>query len=298
MVLATVIVPVFNDVVGLRRCLGGLARQTLPQEQYEVLVVDNGSSRDLSEAMGALPQARLLHEPTPGSYAARNTGVEHARGRVLAFTDADCTPRPDWLERALRHLDGGARDVVLGGRIDVYALDPAHPTWAEEYDLSLAFPQRLYVEQQRYSVTANLITTRRVMSHSGPFNARLKSGGDKEWCQRAVGYGFAIEYADDVVVDHPARHSIHDLVRKRRRQVGGQLAAAKLRYPAAIAYAMLLGKALAPPGVRLLRTMTHEHGNWRDAVRRSSIVLGVSLALGVGSSCELVSQALGSEAKR
>src|SRR5690606_26487429 len=108
--------------------------------------VDNGGSADLGEALAAYPGAVLLREPNPGSYAARNRGIAESRGEVLAFTDSDCTPHRMWLENALTRLDGGARDVIVGGRIDVYAQDPAHPTYAEQYELALAFPQEFYVK--------------------------------------------------------------------------------------------------------------------------------------------------------
>lgn len=298
MSLVSVIVPVYNDVVGLKRCLTALADQTLARPRMEVLVVDNGGSTDLREALQAFPGAVLLREVTPGSYAARNRGIAESHGEVLAFTDSDCTPHRMWLENALMRLDGGERDVIVGGRIDVYARDPIHPTYAEQYDLALAFPQEFYVKTRGYTVTANLVTTRRVMDHAGPFDVGLLSGGDKEWCQRAVGQGFKLVYADDVVVSHPARASVGELVDKRRRQVGGQLERALRRYPRPIAFGVVLGKALAPPVMRLVRMRTDESASVWNRVYRSSVVLGVSTALQLGSSWELVSRVWGSTAKR
>lgn len=298
MSLVSVIVPVFNDVVGLRRCLLALAEQTLDKSRMQVLVVDNGGSADLREALAAFPEAVLLSEPTPGSYAARNRGIAESRGSVLAFTDADCTPSRMWLENALVRLDNGQRDVIVGGRIDVYAQDPAHPTYAEQYELALAFPQEFYVKTRGYSVTANLVTTRRVMDHAGPFDTKLFSGGDKEWCQRAVGQGFKLVYADDVVVSHPARGSVSELVGKRRRQVGGQLDRALRKYPKPVAYGVVLGKALSPPVLRLVRMRTHDATSIWDRLYRSSVIVGVSTALQLGSSWEVISRAWGSTAKR
>jgi glycosyltransferase involved in cell wall biosynthesis len=298
MSLVSVIVPVYNDVTGLRRCLTALFEQTLAKARIEVLVVDNGGIADLTDALSAYPGATLLRETNPGSYSARNRGIAESRGDVLAFTDSDCTPHRMWLENALTRLGGGERDVIIGGRIDVYARDPSHPTYAEQYELALAFPQEFYVKTRGYTVTANLITTRRVMDHAGPFDTKLFSGGDKEWCQRAVGQGFKLVYADDVAVSHPARASVGELVDKRRRQVGGQLERALRRYPKPIAYGVVLGKALAPPVMRLVRMRTGDTGSVWDRVYRSSVVVGVSTALQLGSSWELVSRAWGSTAKR
>lgn len=298
MSFVSVIIPVYNDAAGLARCLAALAEQTLPRERFEVLVVDNGGTADLAGALDAFPQASLLHETNPGSYAARNVGISFSRGDVLAFTDADCTPHRMWLENALRRLEQGARDVILGGGIRVYPKDPRRPTHAEQYDLALAFPQEFYVKIRGYSVTANLVTTRRVFDHAGPFNAKMMSGGDKEWCQRAVGQGFKLVYADDVLVSHPARATVGELIKKRRRQVGGQLDRALRRYPKAIAYGVVLGKSCAPPVMRLFRIRHAEDASVWSRVYRTSVVVGLSTALQLSSSWEILSRAWGSTAKR
>jgi glycosyltransferase involved in cell wall biosynthesis len=90
--LVSVIIPVWNDWVGLEACLGALARQDLPRERTEILLVDDGSDRDLADLVGAIPGARLLQQPVPGSVRARNRGIAGAEAEVLAFTDSDCLP--------------------------------------------------------------------------------------------------------------------------------------------------------------------------------------------------------------
>src|SRR5690606_16589320 len=92
----TVVVPVYNDVQRLRTCVAALLAQDYPAERVEVLVVDNASDVDVSVALPAgETRVRLLHESRRGSYAARNRALTEATGEVLAFTDADCLPRPD-----------------------------------------------------------------------------------------------------------------------------------------------------------------------------------------------------------
>ncbi|MEM8761253.1 MAG: glycosyltransferase family A protein, partial [Pseudomonadota bacterium] len=101
----SVIIPVFNDAGGLARCLDALARQT-DAAPFEVIVVDNGSDPPLDPAtLPALPSLRLIRETAPGSYAARNAGIAAARAAILAFTDADCRPRPDWLAAGHAAID-------------------------------------------------------------------------------------------------------------------------------------------------------------------------------------------------
>src|ERR1041385_9155423 len=108
----SVVIPVLGDAERLALCLDALDRQTLPANRFEVIVVDNASDRD--EAIAAVvaehaPRFRLLHEPRPGSYAARNRAIADARGTIIAFTDADCIPRPDWLERGIAALHAAPR---------------------------------------------------------------------------------------------------------------------------------------------------------------------------------------------
>src|SRR5665213_2521504 len=100
----SVIVPVFNHKAELKRCIAALAAQTFPRDRFEVIIVDNGPADgsavrldELAAALSEFPHAQALQQPLPGSYAARNLGLSVATGDILAFTDDDCIPQPDWL---------------------------------------------------------------------------------------------------------------------------------------------------------------------------------------------------------
>jgi glycosyltransferase involved in cell wall biosynthesis len=220
----SVIIPVRDDAPRLARCLDALDAQTfgLP---FEVIVIDNGSRDDPASVVAAHPRARMLSEARPSSYAARNAGVRAARGRVFAFTDSDCLPHVDWLESGAAAVVSRARPAFVAGRVDVFVKDEAHPTATELFDVAQGFPQRWYIENGSYGVTANLFVSADAFHSVGPFREALVSSGDREWGQRAADHGLEPVYADDVVVRHPARRSFHDLRRKARRiQVGlGQL---------------------------------------------------------------------------
>jgi glycosyltransferase involved in cell wall biosynthesis len=216
--LVSVVIPVFNQPYELRRCLAALQRQTYPRRKFEVFVVDNGSDPPVGE--GAALFGTCVSESRPGSYAARNRGVTASSGEVLAFTDADCIPADDWIEsgvRAIRALNGMG---LVGGRIEVIFQGGAPRTCAELFESVLGFEQERYIGCG-FAATANLFTTRATMRHIGPFDARLMSGGDKEWGQRVHRCGLNQTYAADVRVAHFARHKISDLVRKTTRVAGG-----------------------------------------------------------------------------
>ncbi|MEA3165805.1 MAG: hypothetical protein QOJ26_671, partial [Thermoplasmata archaeon] len=93
----SVIIPVYNDLQNLRRCLQHLRRQTWPADRREVLVVDNGSAEDLSPLKAEFPEVRWFAEPAPGSYAARNLAIPQASHDILAFIDSDCFAVPGWM---------------------------------------------------------------------------------------------------------------------------------------------------------------------------------------------------------
>jgi len=213
--LFSVIVPVYRDWERLAVCLDALEDQTLSADRFEVIIANNDPEGHCP--LERLPKnVRSVHQPKPGSYAARNAAVATASGRHLAFTDSDCVPERDWLENGLAALEAnpGAR---VTGAITVFR-QPGSSRYAFVYDLHTAFPQRSYVASG-VCVTANLIVPRSVFDRIGPFDERL-SGGDILWNRRAHEAGTPIVYDDSVRVGHPARRNLGEIFKKRRRTAG------------------------------------------------------------------------------
>ena len=105
----TVVVPVFGDRGGVQATLDALRAQDYAGS-FDVVLVDNGDN-DRSPVLGptapALPrdiEVQVVREPVPGSYAARNAGLRTTSAQVLAFTDADCAPRTDWVSAGVAAL--------------------------------------------------------------------------------------------------------------------------------------------------------------------------------------------------
>ena len=95
----SVIVPAYNAEQTIEQCLDALTRQTVSRETYEIIVVDDGSSDGTRARVEARAGVRLLVQANAGPAAARNLGVQHAQGEIVLFTDADCVPAEDWIER-------------------------------------------------------------------------------------------------------------------------------------------------------------------------------------------------------
>ena len=220
--LVSVVIPVFNDPERLKICLRALEEQTYPEDRYEVILVDNGSDASIEAVAAGFSRTRVVHESRPGSYAARNKGVSLARGEIIAFTDSDCVPDRDWIERGVQAVCSTSGIGLAGGKVAVSFSDRTRPNAVELFESVMAFPQKRYVEQERFSVTANLFTFKSVFETVGPFNDDLKSGGDFEWGRRVHSAGFGLTYAEAARVTHPARRSLGQLSRKVARVTGGE----------------------------------------------------------------------------
>ncbi|SEA63858.1 glycosyltransferase family 2 protein [Rubrimonas cliftonensis] len=210
---AAVIIPHYNDVARLRRCLEAL-RGCEGYDAIERIVVDNASSEDMGAVAAAFPEIRFVTENSPGAAAARNRGVAETESPLLLFLDADCVPAADWIIAARRAMARPGADVV-GGRVDVFDETPPPRSGAEAFDTLFAFDQKTYVEKKKFSVTANMLTSRAVFGAVGPFAPDVSE--DIDWCWRAVGQGFRLVYDDAVRVAHPTRSDFTALLRKTRR---------------------------------------------------------------------------------
>src|ERR1700752_3451756 len=100
----SIVMPVFSGKEYLTSCLTALTKQTYPQDLYEVVIVDNEPKSNLQSLLSGMPGVKLLSEDFPSSYAARNRGIQGSKGQVIAFTDVDCIPFPDWLTKGVQAL--------------------------------------------------------------------------------------------------------------------------------------------------------------------------------------------------
>ncbi|MEL6517081.1 MAG: glycosyltransferase family A protein [Pseudomonadota bacterium] len=205
----TVVIPHLNQPVNLARCLASLAENT--RQPDEIIVVDNGS-----HTLPDVPDnVTLLQEKTPGPGPARNLGMAKAKGNVLAFLDADCLARFDWLEEAERRI---IRADILGGDMRIGYSDPANLTMTEAYESVYSFRIKRYIDEENFAATANLVVRREILEAVGPFGG-LHLAEDRDWGQRAVAMGYEISYAPRMRVYHPARRTFLELYIKWDRQM-------------------------------------------------------------------------------
>lgn len=111
----SIIVPVYNGAKYIGECLNSLMHQSLPRDQYEVIVVDDGS-RDATADIARQFKVRLITQDHRREAAARNTGWRAANGEWVAFTDGDALPAHTWLHHLLAAIKSN-QSLGVAGRI-------------------------------------------------------------------------------------------------------------------------------------------------------------------------------------
>lgn len=103
-ITASIVIPTYNGARRIGKCLYALEHQRAGRP-IEIVVVDDGSTDDIAEVVGAYPNIRLLAQANAGPAAARNRGARAAVGDILLFTDDDCEAAPGWLDAMLAPFD-------------------------------------------------------------------------------------------------------------------------------------------------------------------------------------------------
>jgi len=111
--MISVVIPVRDARALLERCLESLDRQTVDRSDYEVIVVDDGST-DGSAEVARKWGARVFRQEKKGAGAARNRGIQEAKGEVLLFLDADCEADGEWMARISEPIGKDATSGTVG----------------------------------------------------------------------------------------------------------------------------------------------------------------------------------------
>ncbi len=198
----SVVVPFHNVEKYIEDCIRALLSQTYPQECYEIIMIDNNSTDSSARIVRRYPQIRLLSEPRVGAYAARNTGIAESRGEIIAFTDSDCTPCTDWLQRIREALACPEVYVVQGSRR--FGFESLGLSVLSDYESAkVAYIFSANTKEIYYGYTNNMAVRRCIFERIGPF-LEWKRGADTVFVHRVIEECScdAVRYSPDIRVRH------------------------------------------------------------------------------------------------
>lgn len=209
MLSASIVIPTLNTA-SIEQTLSALKAQTYDRTNYEVIVVG-------TDTLGIVQKhtwARFISSEYPLSPAqARNRGAKEAVGSILVFTDADCVPRPDWLEILIGHFQD-PNVAIVGGGVEI---SPHWNYWTLADNLSM-FYEYLAIHppgERRQLPSLNLAIRREVFDEVGGFDERYPrpSGEDADLTIRVRKRGYRLYFEPRAVVAHyPQRNRLIDLL--------------------------------------------------------------------------------------
>lgn len=197
-VSVSVIIPALNEERMIGRCLESLARMDFPREEFEVLLVDNGSADrtlEIARSFQSRLNLRILEKAGARISGLRNLGAREARGTVLAFLDADCLAPGDWLER-IAALTRGNDAGILGA----HYLLPENSSWVGR--MWHRYQEAEKSGEVSHVPAGDLIMRREDFLRLGGFDDSIQTNEDYELCERARAAGMNVRAFPEIGVVH------------------------------------------------------------------------------------------------
>jgi glucosyl-dolichyl phosphate glucuronosyltransferase len=130
--MISVIIPTLNRSILLEKTLLSIAAQNLNQKEFEVLIIDNGSTDKTKEVAESclLKNVRYISEPKPGLHRGRHRGLFESKGDILVYADDDIEALPSWLS-AIKESFADPSVAIVGGK-DIPNYESPPPPWVEQ----------------------------------------------------------------------------------------------------------------------------------------------------------------------
>lgn len=185
----SIIIPTFNysekRFLNIGKLLAAIKNQTITKIRFEIIIVDNGNSLDGKEYIkrhsNSLSNLRIIHEPIIGLSYARNFGIKHSKGEIIAFLDDDVIPSKNWLGALFNaHLSSSA--LCIGGPVIKDEQDISVPSWFSKYFLRFFVPPKFpslagEIHAPFYLIGANMSFKRSAFEKFGLFDINLGRKG-------------------------------------------------------------------------------------------------------------------------
>jgi len=209
----SVIVAAYNGARTLEACLDSLTKLNYPN--YEVILVDDGSTDATAQLAAAFKTVRCIHQPNRGLSAARNTGLAAAMGEVIAYTDCDCRADEDWLYYLIADLL--ENDVVgVGGH---NLLPPDDSAVAAAVMVSPGGPAHVMLTDRlaEHIPGCNMAFYAWALEEIGGFDPIFRTAGDDvDICWRLQQRGLQIGFSPSGFVWHYRRSTVRAYLKQQR----------------------------------------------------------------------------------
>jgi GT2 family glycosyltransferase len=208
----SVVVCSYNGASTLRGCLDGLGRLRYPN--FEVIVVDDGST-DATAAIVREYNFRLIRTGNRGLSAARNTGMEAATGEIVAYTDSDCRPDPDWLTYLASTFQNSQHAGVGGPNL----APPGDGSIAECVANAPGGPVHVLLSDEvaEHIPGCNMAFRKSCLQAIGGFDPQFRTAGDDvDVCWRLQEKGWTLGFNPAAMVWHHRRNSVRDYWKQQK----------------------------------------------------------------------------------
>src|SRR5712691_11100618 len=210
--LVSVIVCSYNGGQTLAACLDSLGKLNYPD--YEVILVDDGSTDDTAYIAAQFPRVRYIHQSNHGLSQARNTGAAAAKGEVFAYTDSDCMADGDWLYYLIGTLIDGEYAAVGGPNVT-----PPAQNWVQACVAAApGGPSHVLLTDMlaEHIPGCNMAFYRRAFKNIGGFDAEYhKAGDDVDFCWRLQQSGCVIAFNPTAIVWHHRRFTLQAFLKQQ-----------------------------------------------------------------------------------
>ena len=219
----TVIICTYNRAFILGECLNSLCMQTIPTEQFRVLVIDNNSTDNTRDIVAPftdrLRDLQYIFEPMQGLSYARNRGLAEAQTEWVAFLDDDAKAHPDWVEKILATITKGDFDA-FGGPFYAWHYFGPPPVWLPDiFDTYTAKQGYGALCDESYIPGGNCALKICAAKTAGGFPADMGMRGDKcAYAEEAFLFhkmatiGYRLGYTPEMKIDHcvlPHKYTFH-----------------------------------------------------------------------------------------
>jgi glycosyltransferase involved in cell wall biosynthesis len=209
----SVVVCAYNAERTMDKCLASLERLNYPD--YEVIVVDDGSTDRTLAISESYPYCRIISQENHGLSVARNVGAEAAIGEIVAYTDSDCVADPDWLSYLVATMERKGL-VACGGPNFPPPEDDLVP---EAVAVSPGAPCHVLLDDEiaEHIAGCNMAFRRDVLLGIGGFDPVFRAAGDDvDICWRFQDAGHVIGYSPAATVWHFRRNTVQAYIGQQK----------------------------------------------------------------------------------